>query len=79
MTRAGLSSATAKLLAQPPIPLQLAYVEFGKEFPDPASPLQTLVKLVESWKPCHLCMIQSETSIDITTSPVPNDEARKAQ
>lgn len=46
VTKGGLSSATAKLLAQPPIPLQLSYVEPGKEFPDPASPLQTLVKLV---------------------------------
>lgn len=46
VTKGGLSSGTAKLLAQPPIPLQLSYVEPGKEFPDPTSPLQSLTALV---------------------------------
>lgn len=43
-TKGGLSSATARLLAQPPVPLQLSYVEAGTEFPDAATTLQTLTQ-----------------------------------
>lgn len=45
-TKGGLSAATARLLAQPPIPLQLSYVEAGTEFPDAACTLQTLTEQV---------------------------------
>ncbi|KAL0023612.1 hypothetical protein WJX77_007042 [Trebouxia sp. C0004] len=43
-TKGGSSAATARLLAQPPVPLQLSYVEAGTEFPDAACTLQTLTQ-----------------------------------
>lgn len=48
ITKGGLSAATMRLLAQPPVPLQLSYVEAGTEFPDAACTLQTLTQQVRS-------------------------------
>ena len=53
ITKGGLSPPTAKLLAQPPVPLQLSYVEAGKEFPDPASPVQSIVAQVQNANQQH--------------------------
>ena len=46
ITKGGLSAATMRLLAQPPVPLQLSYVEAGTEFPDAACTLHTLTQQV---------------------------------
>ena len=45
-TRNGLSAPTLRLLAQPPVPLQLSYVDAATEFPEAMSSLQTLSKQV---------------------------------
>ena len=55
-TKGGLSPATARLLAQPPVPLQLSYVEAGSEFPDANCSLDSLLQQVLlslSWSQKH--------------------------
>lgn len=53
-TKGGLSPATARLLSQPPVPLQLSYVDAGSEFPDASSSLEALSKQV-SYPAKKLC------------------------